>query len=132
LTYLIRLGAREPVLRRPPFGNQVKTAHDMGREYRILSRLCRVYPPAPCPVLFCEDEGVLGAPFYVMERMRGVILRRPPRSDRALPPETMRRLGESLVDNLARLHALDFEAAGLGDLGKPECYVGRQVTGWTR
>jgi aminoglycoside phosphotransferase (APT) family kinase protein len=132
LTYSIRLGDRELVLRRPPFGNRVKTAHDMGREYRILSRLCRVYPPAPCPVLYCEDEGVLGAPFYVMERMRGVILRRPPRSDRPLPPETVRRLGESLVDNLARLHSLDFQAAGLGDLGKPEGYVERQVTGWTR
>jgi aminoglycoside phosphotransferase (APT) family kinase protein len=132
LTYLLRWGDREWVLRRPPFGNRVKTAHDMGREYRILSRLCRVYPPAPCPVLFCEDEGILGAPFYLMERRRGVILRRPPPSDRPLPPETVRRLGEALVDNLARLHALDYDEAGLGDLGKPEGYVERQVTGWTR
>ncbi len=132
LTYLIHLGDRELVLRRPPFGNRVKTAHDMGREYRILSRLSPVYPPAPRPVLFCEDESVLGAPFYLMERKRGVILRRPPRSDRLLPPELVRRLGESLVENLARLHALDYQAAGLGDLGKPEGYVERQVTGWTR
>ncbi len=68
LTYLVRLGERERVLRRPPFGNRVKTAHDMGREYRILSRLCRVYEPAPCPLLYCDDEAVLGAPFYLMER----------------------------------------------------------------
>ncbi len=119
LTYLIRLGDRELVLRRPPFGNRVKSAHDMGREYRILSRLCRVYGPAPCPVLFCDDESILGALFYVMERRRGVIFRRPPPPDQPLSGEIVRRLGEALVDNLARLHALDYEAAGLGDFGKP-------------
>jgi aminoglycoside phosphotransferase (APT) family kinase protein len=132
LTYLLRLGDRELVLRRPPFGTRVETAHDMGREYRILSRLCRVYEPAPCPVLSCEDESILGAPFYLMERRRGIILRRTPPPDRPLPPAMVRRLGEALVDNLARLHALDYRAAGLGDLGKPEGYVERQVTGWTR
>ena len=132
LTYLLRLGDRELVLRRPPFGNRVKSAHDMGREYRILSRLCRVYGPAPCPVLFCDDDGVLGAPFYLMERRRGIILRKPPPADRPIPPETVRRLCESLVDGLAALHALDYEAAGLGELGKPEGYVERQVTGWSR
>ena len=131
LTYLVRLGDRELVLRRPPFGNRVKTAHDMGREYRILSRLCRVYDPAPCPLLFCEDEGVLGAPFYLMERRQGIILRRTP-ADSPLPPATVRRLCESLVEGLARLHALDYEAAGLGDIGKPGGYVERQVTGWSR
>ncbi len=131
LTYLVRLGDRELVLRRPPFGNRVKSAHDMGREYRILSRLCRVYEPAPCPLLFCEDEGVLGAPFYLMERRRGIILRRPP-VDRSIPPEMVRRLCESLIVGLARLHALDYAAAGLADLGKAEGYVERQVTGWSR
>ena len=78
LTYLIRSGEREWVLRRPPFGNRVKTAHDMGREYRILSKLCHVYPPAPRPVLYCDDESILGAPFYLMERREGVILRGKP------------------------------------------------------
>src|SRR5688500_10670218 len=68
LTYLLRVGDREFVLRRPPFGNQVKTAHDMGREFRVLSKLSAVYPPAPRPYFFCEDESILGAPFYVMER----------------------------------------------------------------
>ena len=104
----------------------------MGREYRILSRLCRVYEPAPCPLLFCDDEGVLGAPFYLMERRHGVILRKPPPADRPMPPETVRRLCESLIDGLARLHSLDYQAAGLGDLGKPEGYVERQVSGWSR
>src|SRR5215813_3612962 len=74
LTYLVRLGELELVLRRPPFGNRVKSAHDMGREYRVLSKLHAVYAPAPRPVLYCEDEAVLGAPFYCMQRRRGVIL----------------------------------------------------------
>src|SRR2546427_6852225 len=76
LTYLLRLGDTELVLRRPPFGNQVKTAHDMGREYRVLSKLSAVFPAAPRPYLYCEEDSVLGAPFYVMERRRGVILRK--------------------------------------------------------
>ena len=96
LTYLVRTGDQEWVLRRPPFGNRVKTAHDMGREYRILSRLCRVYDPAPAPVLFCEDESILGAPFYLMERRQGVILRGAPPPDRPIPPELVRRLCETL------------------------------------
>ncbi len=132
LTYLIRRGDRELVLRRPPFGNRVKSAHDMGREYRILSRLCKVYEPAPCPVLSCDDESILGAPFYLMERRQGIILRRPPPADQPLAPEIVRRLGEAMVDNLARLHELDYAADGLGDIGKPTGYVERQVTGWTR
>lgn len=79
LTYLLRCGAEEWVLRRPPFGAKgIRAGHDMGREFRILSRLHAVYPPAPRPVVFCEDEGVTGAPFYVMERKKGIILRRDP------------------------------------------------------
>jgi aminoglycoside phosphotransferase (APT) family kinase protein len=130
LTYLLRVGTTELVLRRPPFGNQVATAHDMSREYRVLSKLSPVFPESPQPYLFCEDSSVLGAPFYVMQRRQGVILRK------ALPPglsfdqETARRLGRSLVETVARLHAIDYQAAGLGDLGKPAGYVARQVTGW--
>src|SRR3954447_2747797 len=75
LTYLIRAGARELVLRRPPIGAKIKTAHDMSREYRTLSHLHPVYPKVPRPLLFCEDESILGAPFYVMERVTGIILR---------------------------------------------------------
>jgi aminoglycoside phosphotransferase (APT) family kinase protein len=131
LTYLLRLGPAELVLRRPPFGNQVKTAHDMGREYRVLSRLDTVFPEAPRAYLYCEDESILGVPFYVMERRRGVVLRKtlPPALD--IDPDTARRLSLSLIDTLAHLHSLDFQAAGLGELGKPQGYVARQVTGWT-
>jgi aminoglycoside phosphotransferase (APT) family kinase protein len=76
LTYLVRVDGQEYVLRRPPFGNQVKSAHDMGREFRVLSALAPVFPPAPRPVLYCDDPSVLGAPFYLMERRRGIVLRR--------------------------------------------------------
>jgi aminoglycoside phosphotransferase (APT) family kinase protein len=131
LTYLLRMGAAEWVLRRPPFGNQVKTAHDMGREYRVLSKLCEVYPAAPRPLVYCEDESILGAPFYVMERRRGIVLRKTCPAELTIGPDTAQRLGSALVDNLARLHALDHRSIGLGDLGKPEGYVARQVLGWT-
>jgi aminoglycoside phosphotransferase (APT) family kinase protein len=131
LTYLLRRGEREWVLRRPPFGNQVKTAHDMGREFRVLSHLAPVFPAAPRPFLYCEDEHVLGAPFYLMERRHGVVLRKELPPGLPLDPPTTRQLGLTLIDTLARLHALDYRAVGLGDLGKPEGYVARQVTGWS-
>jgi aminoglycoside phosphotransferase (APT) family kinase protein len=131
LTYLLRLGDTELVLRRPPFGNQVKTAHDMSREFRVLSRLAPVLATAPRPYLLCEDDSVLGAPFYVMERRRGVILRSSNLTGLSIAPETVRRLCVNLIDNLALLHAVDPVAAGLGDLGKPNGYVSRQVTGWS-
>jgi aminoglycoside phosphotransferase (APT) family kinase protein len=132
LTYLLRAGERELVLRRPPFGAAVKTGHDMGREHRILAALHPVWPKAPRPVLACADESVLGAPFYLMERVRGVILRGAPgRPGPPLAPEQARRASEALIDTLAELHALDFAAAGLRDLGRPEGYVARQVQGWS-
>ena len=130
LTYLLRSGEQEFVLRRPPFGNQVKTAHDMGREYRVLSRLCTIYPTAPRPLFYCEDCGVLGAPFYVMERRRGVILRGAETPVAPIDPPTALQLSMALIDNLALLHALDYKSAGLADVGKPEGYVSRQVVGW--
>jgi aminoglycoside phosphotransferase (APT) family kinase protein len=117
------------VLRRPPFGSKVKSAHDMGREYRVLSRLHSVYP-APRALLYCDDPAVLGAPFYVMERVHGIILRRDFPQGLQAGPETLRRMGESFIDNLARLHGVDYVAIGLGDLGKPEGYLERQVRGW--
>jgi aminoglycoside phosphotransferase (APT) family kinase protein len=129
LTYSVSLGEKEMVLRRPPFGSKVKSAHDMGREYHVLSRLHPAYP-TPRPLLHCTDESVLGAPFYVMERVRGVILRRNLPPEFALPTETARKLSESFIDQLAALHALDYAALGLGDLGKPQGYLERQVRGW--
>src|SRR5215217_9226666 len=132
LTYLIRAGDRELVLRRPPIGAKIKTAHDMSREYRILSHLYPVYKKVPRPLLFCEDESILGAPFYVMERVKGTILRAKPRDDLNLSPVVMRTLSETFIENLTEIHELDYEAAGLGELGSPQGYVKRQVEGWTR
>src|SRR5215213_4396583 len=132
LTYLLRAGDRELVLRRPPIGAKIKTAHDMGREYRILSHLYSVYNKVPRPLLFCEDEQVLGAPFYVMERVQGIILRAQPPPVIELSTEVMRGLSQTFVDNVAEIHEVDYEAAGLGDLGSPQGYVKRQVEGWTR
>ncbi len=132
LTYMLRLGEREMVLRRPPFGANIKSAHDMSREYTILSKLNPVYDKAPKPLLYTDDESILGAEFYVMERVRGVILR-PTMPKKMHPdPTTMRQVSESLVDALAELHAIDLEAAGLADFGRPEGYIGRQISGWTR
>lgn len=132
LTYLIKIGDEEFVLRRPPFGNQVKTAHDMNREFQVLSKLSKVYAPAPRPMLFCDDENVIGSEFYLMERRRGLIIRGKAPQELAGSPELQKRVCESFIDNLAALHALDYEAAGLGDLGKPEGYNRRQVEGWTK
>src|SRR3970040_1101965 len=130
LTYLLRLGEREIVLRRPPFGAQVKSGHDMRREYRILSALISVYPKTPRPIAYTDDESIIGAPFYLMERVRGVILRERPPEGVTLDAERMRGICEALVDTLVELHAVDYAAAGLGDLGRPEGYVERQVSGW--
>ena len=132
LTYLLRLGQQELVLRRPPFGSKVKSAHDMGREYKVLSALSQSYRKAPRPLVHCEDEAVIGAPFYVMERVQGVILRSAKGPAAELPAETIRAIAESLMTTLVELHALDYVDAGLGDLGKPQGYTERQVTGWTK
>jgi aminoglycoside phosphotransferase (APT) family kinase protein len=131
LTYLLQLGGKQVVLRRPPFGSKVKTAHDMGREHRILSRLPDVYDKAPRAFLYCEDLAVIGAPFYLMHRVEGVVLRGPRPKGIVLDEATMRRISESTVDGLAELHAVDYAAAGLGDLGHPQGYVARQVKGWS-
>ncbi len=132
LTYCIGIGDAQFVLRRPPFGSKVKSAHDMGREYRVLSKLHKVYGPAPEPLVYCDDPDVIGAPFYLMQRIEGVILRKdlPPGLD--IAPELARAMSESFIDNLASLHALDYNEIGLADLGKPNGYAQRQVTGWTK
>jgi len=131
LTYLVHFADRDLVLRRPPFGSKVKTAHDMGREYRVLSKLHSAYSPAPKALLYCDDQSVIGAPFYVMESVRGIIIRRDPPAGLPFPPATARSLSESFIGNLVRLHSLDYEAIGLGGLGKPQGYMERQVRGWT-
>lgn len=130
LTYSVLLGDCEMVLRRPPFGTKVKSAHDMGREFRVLSKLHNAYPLAPSVLLYCDDENVLGAPFYLMERRHGIIIRRDPPPGMEFSPQTASRLSESFVDNLARLHGLDYSSIGLAEIGKPDGYLQRQVTGW--
>ncbi len=130
LTYSVQLGSREMVLRRPPFGSKVKTAHDMSREFRVLSKLHAHYPPAPQVLLFCGDLSVLGAPFYLMEPIHGVILRSDVPAGLDFSPEVARRVSESFLDNLALLHGLDYNQIGLADLGKPQGYLERQLRGW--
>ena len=132
LTFLLRINDRELVLRRPPVGAKIKTAHDMGREYRILSHLYPVYPKVPRTLFLCEDESVLGAPFFVMERVKGVILRSQAPNGLDLSPELMRRLSETFIKNLVEIHAVDYREAGLENLGQPRGYVGRQIEGWTK
>jgi aminoglycoside phosphotransferase (APT) family kinase protein len=131
LTYSLLLGSKELVLRRPPFGSKVKSAHDMSREFRVLSKLHSVYPPAPKALFYCDDISVLGAPFYAMESVHGIILRADLPRGLNFTPQTARRLSESFVENLALLHRLDFAAVGLAELGKPVGYLERQVRGWT-
>lgn len=131
LTYLVHHGDREYVLRRPPFGSKVKSAHDMGREVAVLSKLAPVYERAPRVIAYEATGEVLGAPFYLMERRRGVILRKDLPADLAGDHARVRRVCEVLIDALVDLHAVDYTAAGLGDFGKPAGYVERQVTGWT-
>ena len=131
LTYLLRIGNRELVLRRPPFGRKAKTAHDMGREYRVLKALNPVFPYCPKPLIYTDDESVLGCPFYVMERIHGIILRRKLPEGLDFTPDQMHSLCENLLDVHCELHAIDYKAVGLEGFGKPEGYVKRQVVGWS-
>jgi len=132
LTYLLRMGDDQLVLRRPPLGANIRSAHDMGREYRVLTGLRKVYTKVPRPLLYSEDEQIIGAPFYVMERIKGVILRAQPSQPIPLAPSLMQQLSLATADTLAEIHALDYVAAGLAELGRPQGYVARQVSGWTR
>jgi aminoglycoside phosphotransferase (APT) family kinase protein len=129
LTYLVRIGGQEAVLRRAPFGTRVKSAHDMGREFSILSAIQGVYPRAPRPIVFCEDESLIGARFSSWSASAAWCCgatRRP-----GLTPDLLRAASTALVDNLAELHGVDLRRTGLASTGKPQGYVGRQVAGWT-
>ena len=132
LTYLLGLGSRSYVLRRPPLGPVAPSAHDMGREYRVLSVLHRAFPPAPQAFLFCENPDIIGAPFFVMERREGVVVRRTlPETYQAME-DAPQRMSRVLVDTLAAFHAVDYHALGLDDLGKPDGFVSRQIEGWNK
>lgn len=132
LTYCLQTNKGEFILRRPPFGANIKSAHDMGREFKVLSLLKPHYAKVPAPITYCESESVIGAPFYIMERLNGVILRAANAPKMNLAPELLRSTSEALIDNLVALHDLDIEATGLVQLGKPEGYVTRQVEGWIK
>jgi len=132
LTYLVRVGEREMVLRRPPFGTKAKTAHDMGREYKVQKALGDVFPYCPRPLAYTEDPDVMGCPFYVMERVQGIILRKDIPEALHFGAEDVRRLCENLFRVLYELHSVDYRKVGLSDFGKPEGYVERQVAGWSR
>jgi aminoglycoside phosphotransferase (APT) family kinase protein len=130
LTYLLQIGNWEAVLRRPPLGPLPPRAHDMVREAKLLRRLHPVYPLAPEPYAICDDPSIIGAPFYVMERRHGIVL------DDTFPPDIpptadrCQRISASAVETLVRLHAIDWQAAGLSDLGRPDGFLARQVQGW--
>lgn len=131
LTYLIRVGDRELVFRRPPFGRKAKTAHDMGREYRILRALRPAFPYCPEALAHCEDESIIGAPFYVMERIKGVILRKDLPEGLSFNPAQARQLCERLIDVFVELHGIDYKKIELDGFGKPQGYVRRQIDGWS-
>jgi aminoglycoside phosphotransferase (APT) family kinase protein len=131
LTYLVTVGERELILRRPPTGRKAKSAHDMSREVRVMTALRDVYPYVPKVVAFCDDESVLGSHFYIMERMRGIILRRELPRGMTFTRDETRRLCTNVLDRLIDLHTLDYRSAGLAGLGRPEGYVSRQIEGWT-
>ncbi len=132
LTYAVSFDNKEYILRRPPFGKKAKSAHDMGREYKVMKKLKPVFPYVPDMVAFCDDESVLGCDFYVMERLVGII----PRADMPegvnLTPEQGRELCLNFWDRLIELHKVDYQAANLQDLGKGEGYVVRQIEGWSK
>ena len=140
LTYCVKIGGEEFVLRRPPFGNQVKSAHDMAREFFVLEKLSKVYQPAPKPLIYCEDESITGAEFYLMQRRKGLIIRGKLSEQSASAgglslensPELQKKVVESFIENLVELHSLDYKKIGFENLGKPEGYARRQVEGWTK
>ncbi|GAC1592655.1 MAG: phosphotransferase family protein [Candidatus Velthaea sp.] len=131
LTYLVRFGAHEYVLRRPPLGPVAPSAHDMKREHRVLSALHDAFPLAPRSFLLCTDASIVGAEFQVMERRNGIVIRQsiPAPFDE---PATCARIGEMLVDRLADFHGVDSTAVGLADFGRPQGYLERQVEGWIK
>lgn len=132
LTYMISFGTEEWVLRRPPLGPVAPGAHDMKREHRVLSRLYEAFPLAPRSFLLCEDHGIIGADFQIMERRRGIAIRSEMPVGFEDQPDLPRRIGEMLIDKLVELHRVDPRAVGLEDLGRPEGFLQRQLDGWSK
>lgn len=130
LTYRVDGAAGSAVLRRPPLGHVLPTAHDMVREHRVMSALAGTAVPVPRMLHLCTDADVLGAPFYVMERVEGLVCRDTLPPGYADTPAERRAVGEGLVRVLADLHGVDPESVGLGGFGRPEGYLERQVRRW--
>ena len=131
LTYLVRFGDVDIVIRRPPFGPVPPTAHDMAREFRWLSAMNRVFPLAPRPYLLCDDLDVIGAVFYAMERRKGLVVRAAEPPQLHENPAARRATSQAMIDTMASLHGVDVVAGGLSGLGKPAGFVDRQVRGWS-
>lgn len=130
LTYLLDYGTQQYVLRRPPLGPVAPSAHDMSREYRVLSVLHQAFPYAPQAFLFCDDPSVIGAPFFIMERKQGIVVRRSLPAEYASIADAPQQMSFALVDALADFHAVDYAALGLAELGKPDGFIERQIEGW--
>ena len=132
LTYSLRDGAHDLILRRPPSGHKAKGAHDMGREYQIQDGLAGVFPLVPEMVALCEDESVIGLPFYVMQRVDGIIPRRDFPEGVTLDEEQARALCTHALDVLVDLHQVDVDSTSLAAMNKGDGYVERQVSGWSK
>ena len=133
LTYWLKVGDLEMVLRRPPFGAQAKGGHDMFREYRVLRDLYPSFSKIPKVYHYCENESVIGAPFYLMERVQGTILRQPGgKGFVPLAPNVYQQISESWLNALVELHQIDYKSTPLADFGRPEGYTERQVVGWSK
>lgn len=132
LTYLLHYPHRDLILRRPPNGHRAEGAHDMAREYRVQAALEPVFDYAPAPVALCEDPAIIGTPFYLMERLDGVIPRKDLPSDLNLTPAQVNRLCVNVLDVLVDLHTIDPDSAGLLWMSKGPGYVARQVSGWSK
>lgn len=130
LTYALRIEDWEAVLRRPPLGPVAPKAHDMEREYKILSALYPFFNTAPKPVVFSEDRSILGSPFFVMERRYGIVLDSDFPKDIDPTPELGRKISEKMVDLLVELHSLDYKKTALVEMAKPQGFMERQVEGW--
>ncbi len=129
LTYLVKIEDKEYVLRRPPFG-AIKRGHDMGREFKVQSGIYNTFHKVPKMYTYTEDENILGCPFYIMEKVDGIILNVHEAKKRNIPANSFKTIASSWLDTFVELHNIDYKAAGLEDLGKPEGYVERQVLNW--
>src|SRR5699024_5127322 len=130
LTYLLRVGEWEGVLRRPPHGPVAANAHNMEREYQFLEYIHEFYPVAPKPFIFSNDESIVGSPFFIMERRNGIVLDTEFPESIPYRPEIGEKISSKMVDKLVQLHGIDYEETKLSDISKPDGFMKRQIHGW--